>query len=264
KRLSHGWGGRVSYTYSVLMDNQVGETNGYSYVNPGLPLNNYNYIASMPRCTAGASFATACYDPRAEYSHGMLDVPHRVILAPIVDLPFGQNRKWVRTNKLADWVVGGWSISALVNLQSGFPLNVQQTDNTGLLGGAQRPNLSGQALTTPGEYEDRLSSADHRTATWISAAGFSLAPANTFGTAPRTITALRSSSQKNVDASFMKIFRVGENKTAQVKVEMLNLFNRVNVYAIQNANTVGNANFGQTVNQVGFMRITQVMFRYSF
>ena len=26
KRLSHGWGGRVSYTYSVLKDNQVGET----------------------------------------------------------------------------------------------------------------------------------------------------------------------------------------------------------------------------------------------
>src|SRR5207253_5652934 len=27
KRLSHGWGGRASYTYSVLTDNQVGETN---------------------------------------------------------------------------------------------------------------------------------------------------------------------------------------------------------------------------------------------
>jgi len=27
---------------------------------------------------------------------------------------------------------------------------------------------------------------------------------------------------------------------------------------------VGNANFGQIVNQAGFMRITQIMFRYSF
>ena len=264
KRLTRGWGGRASYTYSALMDNQVGETNFYSYVSGGLPLNNYNYIASMPRCAPGASFGSACYDARAEYGRGMLDVPHRLILAPIFELPFGQNRKWANSSKAADWVIGGWSISAIANLQSGFPINVQQADNTGLLGGAQRPNLSGQTLGTPGDYEARLASADHRTATWVSAAGFSLAPANTFGTAPRTITAVRSPSQQNVDASFMKIFRVGESKTALVKIEMLNLFNRVNVQSLLNANTVGNANFGQTVNQAGFMRITQVMFRYSF
>ena len=264
KRLSHGWGGRISYTYSVLRDNQVGETNSYSRVSPGLPLNNFNYIASMPRCAAGAQFTSACYDPHAEYGHGMLDVPHRVILAPIVELPFGQNRKWANTSKAADWVIGGWSISAIVNLQSGFPLNVQQTDNTGLLGGTQRPNLSGQSLATPGNYEDRLASGDHPTATWISPAGFSRAPDFTFGTAPRTITALRAPTQKNVDASFMKTFRVGEGKAALVKVEMLNLVNRVNVYALFGANTVGNSNFGQINTQVGFMRITQIMFRYSF
>src|SRR6266566_835796 len=263
KRPSHGWGGRVSYTYSVLTDNQVGETNFYSYVSPGLPLNNYNYIASMPRCAAGARLASACYDPYAEYGRGMLDVPHRVILAPIVELPFGQNRRWVNASKAADWVVGGWSISAIVNLQSGFPMNVQQTDNTNLFGGAQRPNLSGQSLATPGNYEDRLASADHSIKTWISADGFSPALANSFGTAPRTITTVRSPTQKNVDASFMKTFRVGETKTALVKVEMLNLFNRVNVQAGLNANTKGNANFGQINNQAGFMRITQVMFRYS-
>jgi hypothetical protein len=264
KRVTRGWGGRVSYTYSVLKDNQVGETNFYSFVSPGLPLNNYNYIASMPRCARGAQFTSACYDPYAEYGHGMLDVPHRVILAPIVELPFGQNRKWVNASKLADWVIGGWSVSAIANFQSGFPMNVQQSDNTGLLGGAQRPNLSGQTLVTPGNYEDRLASADHPAATWISGAGFSRAPDYTFGTVPRTITAVRTPAQKNVDAAFMKTFKLGESKTALVKVEMLNLFNRVNVQAALNANTFGNPNFGQITNQAGFMRITQVMFRYSF
>src|SRR2546425_604419 len=264
KRVSRGWGGRMSYTYSALMDNQVGEDNFYSRVSTQLPLNNYNYIASMPRCAAGQQFKSACYDPRAEYGYSIIDVKHRVILAPVVELPFGQNRKWANSSKAADWVAGGWSISTIVNLQSGFPLNVTQTDNTGLLGAAQRPNLSGQPLATPGGYEDRLASADHRTATWINAAAFTLAPPFTFGTAPRTITALRSPTQKNVDASFMKNFKVGESKTAQVKIEMLNLFNRVTVRAGFGANTVGNANFGQIVNQAGFMRITQIMFRYSF
>ena len=65
KRPSHGWGGRASYTYSVLKDNQIGETNFYSAVG-GTPLNNYNYNPSAPACAAGQQFTTACYDPRAE------------------------------------------------------------------------------------------------------------------------------------------------------------------------------------------------------
>jgi hypothetical protein len=263
KRVSHGIGGRISYTYSALMDNQVGETNFYSLVSPGLPLNNFNYISSMPACAAGASFSTACYNPRSEYGRGMLDVPHRVIIAPLFELPFGQNRKWANNSKAADWIVGGWSISMVANIQSGFPTNVQQTDNTNLLGGAQRPNLSGQPLATPGNYEDRLASADHPTATWISTAAFTQAASGTFGTAPRTITSARSPQQKNVDAVFMKNFKVGEAKTAQVKVEMLNLLNRVNV-TTASSNNVTSGTFEQIGNQAGFMRIMQVMFRYSF
>jgi hypothetical protein len=263
KRVSHGIGGRISYTYSALMDNQVGETNFYSLVSPGLPLNNFNYISSMPACAAGASFSTACYNPRSEYGRGMLDVPHRVIIAPLFELPFGQNRKWANNSKAADWIVGGWSISMVANIQSGFPTNVQQTDNTNLLGGAQRPNLSGQPLATPGNYEDRVASADHPTATWISTAAFTQAASGTFGTAPRTITSARSPQQKNVDAVFMKNFKVGEAKTAQVKVEMLNLLNRVNV-TTASSNNVTSGTFEQIGNQAGFMRIMQVMFRYSF
>ena len=34
KRMTHGWGGRVSYTYSVLKDNQIGEGNFYSPARP--------------------------------------------------------------------------------------------------------------------------------------------------------------------------------------------------------------------------------------
>jgi len=69
--------------------------------------------------------------------------------------------------------------------------------------------------------------------------------------------------QKNVDAVFMKDFRLGESKTAQVKVEMLNLFNRVNV-TTASSNNITSSTFEQIGNQAGFMRITQVMFRYSF
>jgi hypothetical protein len=66
-----------------------------------------------------------------------------------------------------------------------------------------------------------------------------------------------------VDGVFSKNFRFG-TKSAQIKIEMLNLFNRVNVRALQARNTIGNANFGTIGAQAGFMRITQLMFRFTF
>jgi hypothetical protein len=252
RRLTHGFGGRVSYTYSVLKDNQVGESNFFSTNGSGLPLNNYNYVAGSPY-----------YNPTAEYGYGILDVPHRVVIAPIVELPFGQGKPWANGSALADYLIGGWSASAIIMVQSGFPIGMSQSDNTGLLGGAQRPNLtSGVDLATAGSYQDRLASGDHVTATWINQAAFTRALDFTFGNAPRTITAVRTPAQKNVDVSFAKNIRLGGTKTAQVKVEVFNLLNRVTVRGI--ASTFGTQSFGQITTQSGFMRMTQVMFRLQF
>jgi hypothetical protein len=264
KRPSRGWGGRVSYTYSVLKDNQVMEGNFYSA--GGLnPLNNFNYIPSMPACNAGQQFTTACYDPDAEYGYSLLDVPHRFIIAPMAELPFGRGKKWGSQSQAVDWIAGGWVVSAAINLQSGFPIAVQQSDNTGTFSGVQRPNIvAGVPLETSGSYADRLASADHPTATWVNPAAFATAAPFTFGNAPRTITDVRTPGQYNVDGVFIKNFRVGGSKTAQLKIEMLNLLDRVNVRTLNGRNTVGNSNFGQTASQAGFMRITQVMFRFTF
>jgi hypothetical protein len=262
KRMTHGVGGRVSYTYSRLMDNQFGEGNFYSAGGTTNPMNSYNYMSSMPACTT-TNFA-ACYNPDADYGISLLDVPHRVLLSPMVELPFGKGKKYGSNSSAAEWIGGGWTIVASINIQSGFPLSVAQADNTNLLGGTQRPNVAtGVALGTSGSFEDRLASADHPTATWINPLAFTSAAAGTFGNAPRTITDVRSPGQFNVDGVFSKRFRFG-TKSAELKIEMLNLLNRVNVRALTSRNTIGNANFGTIGAQAGFMRITQVMFRFSF
>jgi hypothetical protein len=266
KRVTHGWGGRMSYTYSNLQDNQVGETNFYSSNSAGLPLNNYNYIASAPACQPGQQLTTACYDPRAEYTTSLIDVPHRFIFAPIVELPFGTGRKWgTNAGGLANTILGGWTVAAVTNIQSGFPINVNQSDNSGTLSGSQRPNLvSGVDIATTGSYADRLASADHSTATWINPAAFTLAAANTFGNAPRTLPGVRTPIQANTDVSFIKNVRLTGRTTGQLKVEMLNIFNRVITRGLQGASTFGNSNFGQDTIQAGFMRIAQIMFRIQF
>jgi trimeric autotransporter adhesin len=264
RRLTNGFGGRFNYTYSVLKDNQIGETNFYSYANPVLAMNNYNYIPSMPACAAGQDFTTACYNPLSEYSYGLLDVPHRLNIAPMFELPFGTGKQWAQS-AVADRILGGWILSAAMSFQSGFPINVQQAADSRLGGqNANRPNLSGADLATPGSLEDRLASADHPTATWINPAGFTAAPAGTFGNAPRTITDLRTPRQFNIDTSFIKNIRLSGTKAAQFKMEIINLLNRPNTRTLQTANTFGNANFGRTNTQAGFMRQLQFMFRFNF
>jgi len=269
KRLNHGWGGRVSYTYSVLKDNQFSEGNFYTYPNGGtLPMNNYNYISSAPACQAGQQFTTACYDPRAEWGYGVLDVPHRIIVAPIFELPFGKGKKFGGNGGAADYLIGGWTIAWITTWQAGFPLNISHSNPNSILGAnvAARPTqVAGVDLATPGSYEDRLASADHPTATWINPAAFSIAPGGTFGNAPRTITDLRTPTQFNTDVNFQKNFGLGGSRYAQVKLEVLNLFDRPTVRALQGNGTFAPGNtFGQTTIQSGFMRIMQFMFRVSF
>jgi hypothetical protein len=268
KRLSHGWGGRFSYTYSVLKDNQFAETNFYSAVQSSLPMNNYNYVSSAPACASGQQFSSACYDPLSEWGYGILDVPHRVIIAPQFELPFGKGKKYLSNGGAADLVLGGWSIASITTWQAGFPLNVGQSNPNGALGGGvgARPNLvSGVDLATAGSYEDRLASADHPAATWINPNAFTLTPFGSFGNTPRTITDLRTPTQFNTDLSLMKNFALGGSKSALIKLEVLNLFDRPTVRALQGNSTFAPGNsFGQTTLQSGFMRIMQFMVRFSF
>src|SRR5262249_39653415 len=93
KRGTHGWGGRFSYTDSVLKDHQFGEWKFFTTRNAN-PMNNYNYDASQPACTSGSAidrYNSMCFDPMVDYTYGILDVPHRIIIAPIVNLPFGKD-----------------------------------------------------------------------------------------------------------------------------------------------------------------------------
>ena len=73
---------------------------------------------------------------------------------------------------------------------------------------------------------------------------------------------MRTPPQRNVDLSVSKNIRLGGTRFAQVRVEVINLLNRVTTSGI--ATTAGSSTFGQISSQSGFMRLTQFSFRYSF
>ena len=153
-------------------------------------------------------------------------------------------------------------IAAAFNFQSGFPIGVSQSNSgTNLLGNALRPNVTGTPTGCSGDLASCLGSADHPTTKW-SDSFITAAPAGTFGNAPRMITEVRTPRIINTDLSASKNFDFG-SKQAQIKLEIVNLFNRVQLNGFSST-TQGSSAFGVINSQSGFMRLTQLMFRFSF
>jgi trimeric autotransporter adhesin len=234
KRLRNNWGVNANYTFSRLMDNQFGESNTYSNRNQA-PLDNY--------------------DLDAEWGYSLLDVPHRANVTGTFIIPVGAGHKWL-TGGVGNALVGGWSVTAAGRFQNGFPVSVwQSSNNSGLLGSSQRPNIvAGTPLATSGSLEERLTN-------WINAAAFTAAPAFTFGNAPRTLPDLRTPGQRNVDLSIQKMHTFS-GRTVAVRADVLNLFDNPLFTTLQSQ--FGTPTFGQLTAVGGFARSVQLQVRFGW
>jgi Carboxypeptidase regulatory-like domain len=164
-------------------------------------------------------------DLRRERSLSSQDVPQRLAVSYVLDLPFGQGRKFLpgvsgRLNKL----VGGWGIDGVTTFQRGFPLifgNGQANDAT-LFGTGSRPNVvAGCHKSGSGTRTARLNG-------WFNAACF-VAPSDfTFGNESRVDATLRADGINNFDLAFFKrtMFGLDERVGVEFRTEFFNLFNR--------------------------------------
>jgi hypothetical protein len=206
------WSGSFSYTLSKLMDNQFGQGNYYTSA-PGL-LNAYTFIDGSPY-----------FNPDAEYGVSLLNSPHKVAMTPSIQLPFGEGRRWVNSG-FAEKILGGWTVAMVIQMQSGFPIGVNQNTNTNsfMLGAGQRPNLvPGANVLTGGSITDRLrkNPNDDR---YLNADAFTQAPAGTFGNSPRTIPGAYSPWRNSTDVAINKDVRMGSGRRATIRLEIINLF----------------------------------------
>jgi trimeric autotransporter adhesin len=244
------WSGSFSYTYSRLQDNQFGQGNYYTSA-PGL-LNHYTFIE-------GSSY----FNPDAEYGRSLIDSPHKVSMTPSVQLPFGEGRRFFNESRVANAILGNWTISAVIQMQSGFPIGVSQnTNNTNLLGAAQRPNIVPGQEFVLGDITDRLrtSPTDDR---YLNEAAFTTAPAGTFGNAPRILPGAYSPWRNSTDVAINKDIRFGGGKRATLRLEIINLFDNP-WYAAMTSVAYGNNNFGKVESQGNYSRTMQVTGRFSF
>lgn len=243
KRTGTGvWGGRLSYTLSSTKDNQFAESNTYTW-RTNTPQNNY--------------------DLDAEYATSIYDSPHRIILAPIVNLPSPKDR-----GSVAYALAGGWNASAIVELVSGGPLNAVLSGgasdaNLGLFGGRQRPNLVGDPNTT-GSDDDRVASQGQAGARWFNSSAYANPGPGTYGNAPRTNPDARFQFRKNVDLVLAKTTSFARSQSGEIRFEILNLFNTAKFGNLPNNGAINSSAFGRVDVQAGFMRIWQLSFRYRF
>jgi hypothetical protein len=246
------WSGSFSYTYSRLWDNQFGQGNYYTSA-PGL-LNNYTFIE-------GSDY----FNPDAEYQRSLLDSPHKFSMTPTIQLPFGEGRRFFNTSRVANILLGNWTIAAVIQMQSGFPIGVSQNTNSNafMLGANQRPNIvPGQDFLVGGSITDRLRN-DPNDDKYLNQAAFVDAPAGTFGNSPRTLPDTYSPWRNSTDVAINKDIRFGAGRRASLRLEIINLFDNP-WYAAMQSVASGNTNFGRVTSQGNYSRTMQVTGRFSF
>ena len=181
---------------------------------------------------------------RGERSLSSQDVPQRLAISYVLDLPFGQGRRFLTAvNGSIDKFVGGWGIDGVTTFQRGFPLvfsNGKANDTT-LFGAGSRPNVvAGCHKSTSGSATTRLNS-------WFNTACFAAPEDFTFGNESRVDAALRSDGIANFDFAIFKrtTFGPDERRALEFRTEFFNLFNRTEFAP---PNTIccssNNANFG--------------------
>ena len=241
-----GWGGRINYTFSSNKNNIFGELNQFS-----------NNSGSRNR-------PVNSYDVDAEYSNSITEQPHRLNFALTGELPFGRNKSRLSDPGLARTLFGGWSITAVGYFQSGFPVTVIQANNSsGVFGRVQRPNLTGTSPVTSGSTESHYDPACSCINNWFNPAAWSIAPAFTFGDAPRTDTRMRTPFKTQTDVAFQKIEPLGGgSRTVMLRAEVINLFNNTQFNGPDT--TFGGSSFGTITSTRGFPRLLQLMLRFGF
>ena len=181
---------------------------------------------------------------RGERSLSSQHVPQRLVVSYALDLPFGQNKRYLtHIGNALNRIVGDWGMDGVTTFQRGFPLVLssgQENDAT-LFGAGSRPNLLPSC-----NKADSLSGIN-RLHKWFNTGCFA-APADfTYGTEPRVDPTLRSDGVDNFDlAAFKRLFFGQQDRAGlEFRVEVFNLMNR-SQFAPPNTVccAINNANFG--------------------
>jgi hypothetical protein len=165
-------------------------------------------------------------------------------------LPFGRGKVLNPGNAIASYLVGGWQLNTIVNLNSGTPYYVTYSGDLANTGrGFVKANVVGNPKP-----------ANRTPAQWINTAAFATPAPFTFGTMGRN--SLRSDWNKNWDLSLFRIFPLIENCNLEFRAEAFNVTNTA-VFSAPSS-TINATNFGVVNSTANSPRELQLALKLSF
>jgi hypothetical protein len=244
KRFAAGAQLLATYTLAKLIDNTNSEINWLEASSPGWGDAN-------------------AYNLRGERSLDGFDVPHRLVIGSVLDLPVGKGKAiGGNMNTVADKVVGGWGVNTIITFQSGYPIVVGgcpgALSNSGIPNaGCARPTRTQLSHLLGGNRQQKIKE-------WYDTSVFTAGAADYFGfgTDSRTEPNIRADGQKNFDFAAFKNTKFGPDGRFgfEFRGEFFNLFNRTQF----NPPAGWGGSIGQVSGQYNLPRIVQFAGRITF
>lgn len=235
QRLSHGISFLFAYTHSKLIDDASAVFS--------------TTVLSSPN--SSSLIAADSYRPGLERDSSSGDMPNVTSFSGTYDLPGGHGHTFA-SRGLADSVLGGWQLNAIMSLQSGMPVTVTQATNFNSFAGfsIQRPNLVGRPSLSP---------AERSPAHFFNTAAFATAPQFTIGSASRN--PVRGPAYRDLDLALVKHTTLFHETGMELRAE---LFNVTNTPAFAQPNgSFGSPAFGSITSTTTDPRVMQLAIRLS-
>jgi len=205
KRMSSGLQSQVAYTYSKCMTNSGGYygTWGSTQASPGMP-----YWQNV-------------YDGKSEKGPCFYDETHNLTSYVLYQLPFGRGKKFgSNMNKAANGVVGGWQVSGILTMHTGFAMTVNNWGDPSNTGGWVSRTNCNSAISYP---KTIVPASQGGGIQWFDPSAFTPVAAGHFGNCSNG--KVRGPGLKNFDMGLQKDFSFGETRKLEFRSEFLNLTN---------------------------------------
>ncbi len=224
KTMSHGLQYQVSYTYSKCMSDSTG------------------YYGAWNNALSASAYWQNIYDRHAEWAPCYYDATNIISAYAVYELPIGRGKALAGgANKVANAVIGGWSVSPIVEFRTGFPMPVYgAADNSGTFSRGPRANCNGLPTIT-GETPIAGTTGGFQ---WFTNNGnFANPGVGSFGNCAPQLGGLRGPHYTDVDLSIHKDLQLTERFKLQFRTDFINAFNHVQANA-------PNMGLGSTMGQV--------------
>jgi len=214
--------------------------------------NNLGYYGSGGVAAEGAYWMNT-YEPEWNYGPAFFDARHNFVFSANYELPWGKGRKWASdASTLTDAIIGGWRLSGIFQLRSGFPITVTDGSAPSLQGqrGNERPNCVGDPVPS-----------DQNIAHWLDINAFARVAKGTWGNCG--VGVARAPGYQNIDAVLAKQFNTGGGRYFEFRAEAFNLTNTPSFGPPARDINAPNT-FGQITSTVSTARTMEMVLKFFF